>query len=489
LAGTSVTALLLLGSPAGQANAAGPGGWDHLGDGGTAGTASLNGTVSALNVERPGTLYVGGGFTAAGGIASANRIAAWDGNAWSAVSSPTSQIAGGAVTAIAYDAASGKLFAGGTFINAGGNADADHLAVWNGNTWAPVCNAVGSPIGGTVHALEIIGRTLYVGGSFQDGAGLASADFLVACSLDTGAASSTVTDPAHPFSGPIYALTVDSSGTLYAGGAFSNLDNDQADNVAYLDSSGAGWQEMGSGAGACSCAVGTFVRSLTAVGTNVYVGTDATNVAGIAQADHVARWNGSVWSAVGSNAAGADGWFPGPATINGLANDGTNLYATGSFQDANGDPQADSVASFDGITWNAIGSDGGSNGPWSGAGHALAAFDGRLVAGGNFTSAGGDTQAQFAAVYPANVTPTVPPTTSTVPPTALPAPRTGARRCVVPKLKGRSLRVTRKKLKKARCKLGKVRGKKTKSAKVIKQSRKAGKRLAPGTKVSVKLGK
>ncbi len=90
-------------------------------------------------------------------------------------------------------------------------------------------------------------------------------------------------------------------------------------------------------------------------------------------------------------------------------------------------------------------------------------------------------QARFAAVYPGNVT-------SMVPPPALTAPPTGAPACLVPKLKGHSLRVNRKKLKKAGCKLGKVKGKKTKSAKVIKQSPKPGKLLAPGTKVSVKLG-
>lgn len=59
--------------------------------------------------------------------------------------------------------------------------------------------------------------------------------------------------------------------------------------------------------------------------------------------------------------------------------------------------------------------------------------------------------------------------------------------CVVPKLKGKKLKTTRKKLAKANCKLGKVKGEKTKSAKVTKQSPKPGKVLAPGAKVNVKL--
>jgi hypothetical protein len=390
-----------------QASATGPGGWDHLGDGGSAGTPSLNGTVSALNSDRPNILYVGGNFTGAGGVPGADRIASWNGSTWSAVSSPTSQIANGAVDAIAYDAASGHLFVGGTFTNAGGNANADFLAVWDGTSWAPFCSPAPA-FGGNVEALQIIGRTLYVAGSFVNGAGIESADDLLACNLDTGAASSTVDSGAHAFSGTIEALAADSNGTLYAGGGFTNLGGEStADNVAYLDGSGVGWHSMGSGVGACSCAVSGFVRSLTAVGTNVYVGTDAKDVAGIAQADHVARWNGSSWSAVSANTAGNDGWFPESASIYGLANDGANVYATGSFQNANGDPTADFIASFDGGNWHAVGSDGAGNGPWSGNGLAVAPFEGRLIAGGNFTSAGGDTRARFVARYPGPVTLTV----------------------------------------------------------------------------------
>ncbi len=144
------------------------------------------------------------------------------------------------------------------------------------------------------------GRTLYVGGAFQDGAGIASADYLLACDLDTGASRSTVVDSAHPFAGTVYALAADGNGTLYAGGGFSNLEGiPAADNVAYLPAGGT-WQPMGAGGGACGCAVSTFVRGLATVGTDAYVGTDANDVAGIPQADHVAKWNGTAWSALGA---------------------------------------------------------------------------------------------------------------------------------------------------------------------------------------------
>jgi Bacterial Ig domain len=401
LTSSFVVGLLLLAPIGGIANATGPGGWDHLGHGATSSAPALNGAVNALNTQDPGMLLVGGSFTSAGGIAGTARIARWNGSSWHPVSPSTSPISNGAVNAIAY--ASGKVYVGGTFQNAGGNADADFLAVWNGSTWAPVCDGAVPLVSATVNALQLIGHTLYVGGAFADGGGLASADRLVACNLDTGVASSTVVDAAHEFNGAgIYALTADSNGVLYAGGGFSNLEGiAAADNVAYRDD--AGWHAMGSGGGTCGCAVDDFVRSLTASGTNVYVGTDAKNVAGIAQADNVAHWNLSVWSALGADTAGTDGWFPASTSINGLATHGSTLYATGNFQNANGDAAADEVASYDGSAWHSMGSNGSGNGPLNARGFAAATYAGRVDVGGNFTSAGGDAQAQFLAVYPGYV--------------------------------------------------------------------------------------
>ena len=147
------------------ASAAGPGGWDHLGDGGTPGSDSLNVTASALAVT-PGTLYVGGGFTDAGGIADADRIATWNGSNWSAVSSSTSQIENGSVSAIAVSG--GKVYAGGSFLNAGDDANADYLAVWDGTSWKPFCDAAGPAFTGNVTSLQIIGQTLYVGGDVPE---------------------------------------------------------------------------------------------------------------------------------------------------------------------------------------------------------------------------------------------------------------------------------------------------------------------------------
>jgi Ca2+-binding RTX toxin-like protein len=378
-----------------DASAAGPGGWDHLGDGGTPGTSSLNGAVSALDAVAPDALYAGGNFTSAGGNTAAAYIARWDGTSWSDIGAPALN---GAVQAIAYYG--GKLYVGGSFTDAGGNANADFLAVWGGASWQPFCNASGPgpAFGGNVDALQVIGSTLYVGGSFQDGAGIASADYLLACDLTTGASRSTVTSDGD-INGSIFALTSDSGGRLYAGGQFFNLAGiAAADHVASYDGS---WHAMGTGPGPGGGAVDDRVRSIASYGSDVYIGTDSMDVAGIAQADHVARWDGSAWHAVGANAAGTDGWLPASAFIYALAASGSRLDVAGSFQDADGHATADNVAEFDGTTWKPLGSDGAGNGPFTGNGVALAFFHDQLVAGGSFTSAGGDTQASYVARYPA----------------------------------------------------------------------------------------
>ena len=340
-----------------------------------------------------GVLYAGGAFTDAGGDAGADYLAKWSNGRWTrATSSPLV----GAVNAVAYR--NGKLYAGGNFINAGGNPNADFLAVWDGSKWGTVCNATGPAIGGSVFALQIVGSTIYVGGAFADAAGLADADALVACDLGTGAAKATV-GPNLGFNGPVYALTADSNGALYAGGGFVDVAGiAAADKVARY--AGGTWHALGSGPGPGGGALDTFVRSLAANGTNVYVGTDSLNIAGIPQADHVAKWNGTAWSALGANTSGKDGWIPTSATVDALTTSGSRVFVAGTFGNANGNPLADNIAEFDGSGWKTLGSNGKGDGALQANVRALTTFDGQLDAGGSFTSAGGNTLAAFAATFP-----------------------------------------------------------------------------------------
>ena len=100
--------------------------WSALGGG-------LNDAVKAIAVEGA-DVYAGGSFTDAGGNANADGIARWDGAAWQALGGGLNNT----VNAIAV--AGSNVYAGGAFTNAGGDPNADYIARWDGSAG----HAVGS---------------------------------------------------------------------------------------------------------------------------------------------------------------------------------------------------------------------------------------------------------------------------------------------------------------------------------------------------------
>jgi hypothetical protein len=98
-------------------------------------------------------------------------------------------------------------------------------------------------------------------------------------------------------------------------------------------------------------------------------------------ANHIARWDGSSWSALGSGLSGES--VPGNGTrVDALAVYNGALYVGGSFSDAGGVPVS-GVARWDGASWSALGSG------VAGRVYALTVHDGALIAGGAFATAGG----------------------------------------------------------------------------------------------------
>lgn len=138
--------------------------WNALGPGLSGGGGIPSNPVRALAFV--GTqLYAGGDFAQAGGLP-VNRIASWDGNAWSALGSGVS---GGSPRVTALAAMGTDLFVGGEFTSAGG-VPANNIAKWSGNQW----HALGSGVTGrsglgliySVSALSVVGTNLYVAGDF-----------------------------------------------------------------------------------------------------------------------------------------------------------------------------------------------------------------------------------------------------------------------------------------------------------------------------------
>jgi hypothetical protein len=133
--------------------------WSTLGTG-------LDDNGRCVVMAPDGSVYVGGFFANANGVACAS-IAKWNGTTFEPLSSGTD----GGVWAMDFDTA-GRLYIGGFFATAGGVACAN-LAMWSGGGFSPLAGGVsysgvvppGYPIVFNLHA-DYAGR-LYIGGFFD----------------------------------------------------------------------------------------------------------------------------------------------------------------------------------------------------------------------------------------------------------------------------------------------------------------------------------
>ncbi len=325
---------------------------DGFGPPGVGGTGGMVNTLTYYN----GRLIAGGSFTTAGGIP-ANRIAAWDGVKWSPLGSGMTH----RVTALTvYD---GKLIAAGDFTAAGGIA-ANRIAAWDGSTWSPL----GSGLDLWGRALTVYGGRLIVGGFFTS-AGGAPANYIAAWDGATWSPLGTGMDYS------VYALT-EYDGKLIAGGEFTTAGGTLAEGIAAWD--GVSWSALGSGVH-----IGR-VNAATVYNGHLYIGGAFFETVGGIKANHVAYWNGTTWFAAGTGVN---------SEVRALAVHMGNLIVGGDFVAQDFDP-----ASHLNV-WNEVG------GWWlmslrfitNGPVHALAVLDDTLAVGGRFTTVGA-----FAYTFEAN---------------------------------------------------------------------------------------
>ena len=273
--------------------------WQPLGPG-------LNGIVKALAVFDDGSgpaLFAGGTFTAAGSTP-VTRIAKWNGSAWSAVGNGLNN----AVNALCvYDDGTGPaLYAGGAFTVALGNVPANNVVVnriakWDGAAWSAVsANAVPADRGfdGPVNALATFddgaGEALYAGGLFS------TADLSLASNIASWdgtawqAAGTGVNDQIWSlalfdidFTGPIDPV-------LAAGGDFTLAGGVAASRVATW--SGTAWSALGAGANGSVRALAQLDKGTDAA---LGAGGDFTSIGGI-NANRIGYWTGSVWEPMGN---------------------------------------------------------------------------------------------------------------------------------------------------------------------------------------------
>jgi hypothetical protein len=381
--------------------------WSALGSDGSGGP-SLNYMVSAIAVSGS-DVYVGGNFTdvhdAADGIlTAADYIAKWNGSKWSALGSNGSSDGSLNAQVSAIAVSGSNVYVGGNFTDVHDATDgvltaADYLAKWNGSKWSAVGHGslpTDPSLGDRVYALAVSGSYLYVGGNFTSvndgGTPMPQAAFLARWDTAGLSWSSLGSDGSGgpSLNNSVFSIAVSGS-DVYIGGIFIDLHDavngtlNAADYVAKWD--GSSWSALGSN-GAGDGAVGNDVRGVAASGTDVYVGGAFVGInnggAPLSSATYLGKWNGSGWAAVG------DPQGPLSGDVYAMAVSGTNVYVGGYFQNVVDHgvtiPEADNIARWDGSHWHALGSDGSGNGAVPGEVHAIAVSGSDVYVGGWFSA-------------------------------------------------------------------------------------------------------
>jgi hypothetical protein len=297
--------------------------WEPLGEG-------LNNTVRAFAVF-DGSLYAGGDFTGSGAVAGLNQIARWNGTSWEAVGSGVS---GGLVRALeVFDDGSGEaLYVGGGFTSAGGVPDTRSIARWSGTSWSPLSSGTNQ----RVNALKVFddgtGPALYAGGRFSNAGGVpanrvAKWNGILWSALDEG-----VTGGSSPW---VRALEVYDDGdgpALYVGGGFNSANSVPGTScIAKWD--GNSWSALASGLGRNSTAsVDAIAVFDDGSGPALFAG-GFLGFAGALEINNIARWNGVSWSPLDE---GTNNYVLALAAIPPSETTGGHLFVGGNFSNAGG---------------------------------------------------------------------------------------------------------------------------------------------------------
>jgi hypothetical protein len=302
--------------------------WSALGSG-------CDNTVRALAVLPNGELVAAGQFDTAGGTP-VNRIARWDGLAWS-------PLGGGVLgypTALVV-AGNGDLIVGG--VAQAGGVVVDGVARWDGTSW--------SALGGGLPNFTVAALLALPNGDLvASGGGQGFVSALMRWNGTTWSAFAGATGNLG-----LQALAAAANGDLYVAGFFTSIGGVPANNIARWN--GTTWSALGSGT---QVSVGAAsIRALRVLPSGEVVVGGGFQSAGGTAASCIARWNGSTWSPLGLGLRASSYQWPSPwanqsAAVNTLATlaNGT-LVAAGSFEAA-GTVGAHNVASWDGAQWSAL---------------------------------------------------------------------------------------------------------------------------------------
>lgn len=371
--------------------------WTAMGGG-------LGYAVSALAVWN-GDLYAGGNFWESGGT-TLNGLARWNGTSWEDVGGG---VGGGVLALLATPTG---LIVGGGFEDTPSLPGVNYLTRWNGSTW----EALGGNLDGPVHGLAMHDDQLVAIGEFPSH--VASFDgsswIAVGGGLPDGPSETQM------------AAVMSHDGQLYVGGAFDpEVDGATLLNIARWD--GTQWQPLQGGLDGMVQSFaewdgklvigGFFISPLFRIGTwngwnfealgdafgvgswggdhvntiatsetHLYLGGVLTEIGEMGQAStygcNVFAWDGSAYASLGAG--------------NGLAGDvrtfgkwNGSVYAGGSFNRSYSAGNLGGVARWTGTGWESLAGGLQTSGYYYLRVNGLDAYDGDLIATGQFSTASG----------------------------------------------------------------------------------------------------
>ena len=235
--------------------------WQTMGDGiiGQSATSSIQ--LNDLQTGPGGQIYAAGSFVKSGETITLN-IARWDGISWLPLGNGLSA----AANAMTTDA-NGHLIVGGSFPYADGTSSTGilvrNIARWDGENWHAIGSGLPSAVGslvtgpdGSIYAGTLGGMVYKWDGSewVQLGGGF----------TEVGGSSGRA----------VFALALDGSGRLYAGGGFSTYDGQTIRRLARWD--GETWTEISPGIENLNGSI----QSLLVHNETLYIGGEFRNAGG-----------------------------------------------------------------------------------------------------------------------------------------------------------------------------------------------------------------
>ena len=346
-------------------------GWSAMGSG-MEGQAPYLPGVGALIVYN-GNLVAGGSFIGAGGVP-VNKLAVWNGDAWSDLGSgPGDTYIVGAL-AINND----QLIVGRII---GSGSSTLPLCSWDGYSWTTLPYLSGN----SVFALTVYGGLLVAGGAFTRPSEV-PANSVAAWNGSSWSALGSGFTP-RPGSTVSIAGLGSYNGQLIAAGSFATAGGTPANGIAAWN--GVSWSPLGSGVSNDPTGM-VAVQALAVYDNKLIAGGHFTEAGGVT-CNWIASWDGSSWLTLGSGMS--DG---APQTyVSALCVYNNKLIAGGRFKKAGGVP-CNSIAMWDGSSWSPLGSGVALGSGMDGAVTSLTVYNGRLIVGGVFASAGGYPAASIA---------------------------------------------------------------------------------------------